>query len=35
VKFHAVGVGYAATRLETIHPLPHDIALDGIVTEAG
>jgi 5,10-methenyltetrahydrofolate synthetase len=35
VKFHAVGVGYAATKLATIHPLPHDIALDGIVTEAG
>ena len=34
VRFHAVGVGYATTALATIHPLPHDIALDGIVTEA-
>lgn len=33
VKFHAVGVGYAATELASIHPLPHDIALDGIVTD--
>ena len=35
VKFHAIGVGYAATQLPTIHPLPHDIALDVIVTEQG
>ncbi len=35
VKFHAIGVGYAATQLPTIHPLPHDIALDVIITEQG
>jgi len=33
VQFHAIGVGYAATELESIHPLPHDIALDAVVTE--
>lgn len=31
--FHVLGVGYAMSRLETIHPLPHDIPLQGIVTE--
>jgi 5-formyltetrahydrofolate cyclo-ligase len=31
----AIGVGYAATRLETIHPQPHDIPMDAIATEAG
>ncbi|HMA15358.1 MAG TPA: 5-formyltetrahydrofolate cyclo-ligase [Kiloniellaceae bacterium] len=30
-----IGVGYAAARLDTIHPQPHDIPLDAIVTEAG
>lgn len=30
-----LGIGYELGRLETIHPQPHDIALDGIVTEAG
>ncbi|MFN0263097.1 5-formyltetrahydrofolate cyclo-ligase [Tepidamorphus sp. 3E244] len=30
-----VGVGYAAARIETIYPLPHDIALDVVVTENG
>lgn len=30
-----VGVGYAAARLETIHPQPFDIAMDAIVTEDG
>jgi 5-formyltetrahydrofolate cyclo-ligase len=30
-----VGVGYEAGRLETIHPQPHDIALDAIVSETG
>lgn len=29
----AVGVGFAQFRLETVHPLPHDIAMDIIVTE--
>ena len=28
-----IGVGYAATELETIHPQPHDIPMDLIVTE--
>jgi len=32
--YHVMGVGYAACELATIHPLPHDIALHGIVTEA-
>ena len=31
----AVGVGFEAARLPTIHPQPHDIAMDFIVTEAG
>ncbi|MEI4232322.1 5-formyltetrahydrofolate cyclo-ligase [Roseovarius sp. D22-M7] len=30
-----IGVGFQAARLDTIHPQPHDIALDFIVTEAG
>ncbi|MGE0118459.1 MAG: 5-formyltetrahydrofolate cyclo-ligase [Dongiaceae bacterium] len=30
-----VGVGYEFSRLATIHPQPHDIAMDVIVTEAG
>lgn len=30
-----VGVGLQFQRLETIHPLPHDIRLDGILTESG
>jgi len=34
VSFHAIGIGYAATELPSIHPLPHDIALDVIITEA-
>jgi len=33
--FHVLGVGYGMARLDTIHPLPHDIALHGIVTEQG
>jgi 5,10-methenyltetrahydrofolate synthetase len=32
-EYHVMGVGYAASELATIHPLPHDIALHGIVTE--
>jgi 5-formyltetrahydrofolate cyclo-ligase len=28
-----IGVGYAMQRIDTIHPQPHDIAMDGIVTE--
>ena len=31
----AVGVAYELGRLETIHPQPHDIPLDLIVTETG
>jgi len=30
-----IGVGLAATRIPTIRPQPHDIAMDRIVTEAG
>jgi len=29
----AVGVGYAASRLQSILPQPHDIAMDAILTE--
>jgi 5-formyltetrahydrofolate cyclo-ligase len=31
----AIGVGYELGRLDTIHPQPHDVAMDAIVTEAG
>lgn len=31
----AIGVGLHSARLSTIHPLPHDMALDAIVTECG
>ena len=31
----AIGVGLQAAQLATIHPQPHDIPLDAIVTEAG
>lgn len=30
----AIGVGFEASRLETIHPQPHDVPMDVIVTEA-
>jgi 5-formyltetrahydrofolate cyclo-ligase len=30
-----IGVGYELQRLATIHPQPHDIPMDWIVTEAG
>lgn len=30
-----IGIGYQAARLTTIHPQPHDIPLDLILTEAG
>ena len=30
-----IGIGLQAARLETIHPQPHDIPLDVILTEAG
>jgi 5-formyltetrahydrofolate cyclo-ligase len=29
-----IGVGYGISRLRTIHPQPHDIPMDAIVTEA-
>ncbi|MFO1091124.1 MAG: 5-formyltetrahydrofolate cyclo-ligase [Hyphomicrobiales bacterium] len=32
---YAVGVGLEATRLQTIHPQPHDIPMASIVTERG
>jgi 5,10-methenyltetrahydrofolate synthetase len=31
----AIGVGYAACELATIHPQPHDVPMDLIVTEGG
>ena len=30
-----IGVGFALAAVATIHPLPHDIAMDAIVTELG
>jgi 5-formyltetrahydrofolate cyclo-ligase len=30
-----IGMGFELSRLETIHPQPHDIPLDVVVTEAG
>ncbi|EKF20991.1 5-formyltetrahydrofolate cyclo-ligase [Nitratireductor pacificus] len=30
-----IGIGYAFSRLATIHPQPHDIPMDRIVTEEG
>ncbi|MDR2614757.1 MAG: 5-formyltetrahydrofolate cyclo-ligase [Candidatus Accumulibacter sp.] len=31
----AIGVGFELARVESIHPEPHDEALDAVVTEAG
>ena len=31
----AIGVGFELGRLPTIHPQPHDIAMDHVLTEAG
>jgi 5-formyltetrahydrofolate cyclo-ligase len=31
----AVGIGFESLRLPTIHPQPHDIPMDMIVTERG
>jgi 5,10-methenyltetrahydrofolate synthetase len=31
--YHAVGVGYAAAQIESVRPLPHDIALQAVATE--
>lgn len=30
-----IGIGFDCQAIETIHPLPHDIAMDRIVTESG
>ena len=30
-----IGVGYELGRLETIHPQPHDVPMDAVVTEKG
>jgi hypothetical protein len=30
-----LGVEYAMSAVSTIYPLPHDIALDAIITEQG
>jgi 5,10-methenyltetrahydrofolate synthetase len=29
-----IGVGYAESRIRTIHPQPHDIVMDATVTDA-
>jgi 5-formyltetrahydrofolate cyclo-ligase len=34
-KPRGIGVGYALQAIATIHPLPHDIAMDAVVTERG
>jgi 5-formyltetrahydrofolate cyclo-ligase len=31
----AIGVGYELGRLATIHPQPHDVPMNALVTEAG
>ena len=31
----AIGIGFESLRLATIHPQPHDIPMDLIVTEGG
>lgn len=31
----AIGLGFDLGRLESIHPLDHDVPMDGIVTESG
>lgn len=31
----AIGIGYELSRLPTIHPQPHDLPMDAVVTEAG
>ena len=33
--WRAFGVGYGLAALPTIHPLPHDVGLDAIVTPDG
>lgn len=34
-KPRIIGIGYARTQLDTIHPQAHDIAMQAIVTEKG
>lgn len=34
-RYTAIGIGRHAARLDTIHPQPHDIALDVLITEQG
>jgi hypothetical protein len=31
----AIGIGYELAHIDTIHPQPHDIAMDWVVTERG
>jgi 5-formyltetrahydrofolate cyclo-ligase len=31
----SIGIGFELCRLETIHPLPTDIPVDVVITEAG
>lgn len=35
VRPYAIGVGFELSRLATIHPQPHDIPMNAILTEAG
>ncbi len=35
IRPYAIGVGFELSRLGTIHPQPHDIPMNAIVTEAG
>ncbi len=35
VRPRVIGVGFALARLDTIHPQPHDVPMDVIVTEEG
>jgi len=30
----SIGIGFELSRLPTVHPQPHDLAMDVIVTEA-
>jgi 5-formyltetrahydrofolate cyclo-ligase len=32
---HTIGLGYACGAIDTIHPQPHDYAMDCVITEAG
>ncbi len=31
----SIGVGFELSRVDSIHPIPHDVRLDAMVTEAG